>query len=105
MGAQTHGLNPTLADLDSVTNSHYELLGSFVGSSEIAREKIFYSYTRNINGFAAVLDEKEAADIAKHPKVVSVFLNKGRKLHTTRSWDFIILEFNGIWLRFKSSRV
>ncbi|GMI74108.1 hypothetical protein like AT5G59810 [Hibiscus trionum] len=96
MGAQTHGLNPTSADLDSITNSHYELLGSFVGSSEIAREKIFYSYTRNINGFAAVLDEKEAADIAKHPKVVSVFLNKGKKLHTTRSWDFIRLERDGI---------
>ncbi|XP_039041242.1 subtilisin-like protease SBT5.4 [Hibiscus syriacus] len=62
----------------------------------MAREKIFYSYTRNINGFGAVLDEKEAADIAKHPKVVSVFLNRGRKLHTTRSWDFLRLERDGV---------
>ncbi|XVE80618.1 hypothetical protein DITRI_Ditri14bG0153800 [Diplodiscus trichospermus] len=31
----------------------------------------------------------------KHPKVVSVFLNKGRKLHTTRSWDFLRLEKDG----------
>ncbi|KAM7503805.1 hypothetical protein LguiB_002709 [Lonicera macranthoides] len=29
------------------------------------------------------------------PKVVSVFLNKGRKLHTTRSWDFLGLENDG----------
>ena len=33
-------------------------------SAEIAKEKIFYSYTRNINGFAAILDEEEAAAIA-----------------------------------------
>lgn len=30
-----------------------------------------------------------------HPKVVSVFSNKGRKLHTTRSWEFLGLEQNG----------
>lgn len=30
----------------------------------------------------------------EHPNVVSVFLNKGRKLHTTRSWDFLRLERN-----------
>ncbi|KAK8486047.1 hypothetical protein V6N11_033024 [Hibiscus sabdariffa] len=96
LGAQTHGLNPTSVDLDAVTNSHYELLGSFVGSTSVARDKIFYSYTRNINGFAAILDEKEAAAIAKHPQVVSVFVNKGRKLHTTRSWDFMRLERDGV---------
>ncbi|KAH1108717.1 hypothetical protein J1N35_012485 [Gossypium stocksii] len=96
LGGHTHGLNPTTADLDYATNSHYELLASSVGSTELAREKIFYSYTRNINGFAAILDDKEAADVAKHPNVVSVFLNKGRKLHTTHSWDFLRLERDGL---------
>ena len=33
---------------------------------------------------------------AEHPNVVSVFLNKGRKLHTTRSWDFLRLEKDGV---------
>lgn len=33
---------------------------------------------------------------AEHPNVVSVFLNKARKLHTTRSWDFLGLENNGV---------
>lgn len=28
----------------------------------------------------------------EHPGVVSVFLNKGRKLHTTHSWNFLSLE-------------
>lgn len=32
----------------------------------------------------------------EHPKVISVFLNKGRKLHTTRSWDFLGLEHSGV---------
>lgn len=33
---------------------------------------------------------------AEHPNVVSVFLNKARKLHTTRSWNFLGLENNGV---------
>ncbi|KAG5015359.1 hypothetical protein JHK85_021495 [Glycine max] len=32
----------------------------------------------------------------EHPKVLSVFENRGRKLHTTRSWDFMELEHNGV---------
>jgi hypothetical protein len=33
---------------------------------------------------------------AGHPNVVSVFLNQGRKLHTTHSWDFMLLEKDGV---------
>ncbi|KAM1204855.1 hypothetical protein EV1_005847 [Malus domestica] len=94
LGAGPHVLDPLSADLDSVTNSHYNLLGTVLGSNERAQESIFYSYTRNINGFAAILDDEEAAQIAKDPNVVSVFPNRGRKLHTTRSWDFLRLEEN-----------
>lgn len=179
LGAQPHVLDPSSVDLDSVTNSHYNLLGSVLGrygirykfwpgsdfffffflffmsnvvefvicctffnSNERAQEAIFYSYNRNINGFAAILDEEEAAQIssknsnlilsiemyrlqccwksilellfylqfplffsvshngfayaiAEDPNVLSVFPNRGRKLHTTRSWDFLGLEENG----------
>ncbi|RVW46206.1 Subtilisin-like protease SBT5.3 [Vitis vinifera] len=87
---------PSSDDLDQVTESHYEFLGSFLGSRDNAKEAIIYSYTRHINGFAATLQDHEAAQIANHPKVVSVFLNKGRKLHTTRSWHFLGLENDGI---------
>jgi len=31
----------------------------------------------------------------KHPSVISVFLSKEYKLHTTRSWDFLGLEIYG----------
>ncbi|KAF8409798.1 hypothetical protein HHK36_005877 [Tetracentron sinense] len=96
LGAHSHGSELSSIDLDRVTDSHYELLGSFMGSNEKAKEAIFYSYTRHINGFAATLEEEEAAEIAKHPTVVSVFLNKGRKLHTTHSWSFLGLEKNGV---------
>lgn len=33
-------------------------------SNKSAKDVIFYSYTRHINGFAAILEEEEAADIA-----------------------------------------
>ncbi|KAI4305580.1 hypothetical protein L6164_028940 [Bauhinia variegata] len=96
LGAHNHHPELSSIDFHQVTDSHYEFLGSFLGSSERAKDSIFYSYTRHINGFAANLEEAEAAEIAKHPKVISVFLNRGRKLHTTRSWDFMGLENNGV---------
>lgn len=90
LGAHSHGPELSSVNINRITESHYEFLGSFLASHDVAKESIFYSYTRHINGFAATLDDQVAAEIAKHPKVVSVFLNKGRKLHTTRSWDFIM---------------
>ncbi|KAK3004434.1 hypothetical protein RJ639_020045 [Escallonia herrerae] len=96
LGAHSFGPDVSLIDYNRVTESHYEFLGSFLGSSDKAKDAIFYSYTRHINGFAATLEDEEAAQIAKHPKVVSLFLNKARKLHTTRSWDFLGLENNGV---------
>ncbi|KAE8726868.1 hypothetical protein F3Y22_tig00005974pilonHSYRG00287 [Hibiscus syriacus] len=104
LGGHNHGLNPTSAELHEVKKSHYELLNSFVGSTETAKERIFYLYTKNINGFAAILGEEEASQISKHPNVVSVFPNRGRKLHTTQSWDFLRLERNGLSLRILSGK-
>ncbi|RXH90162.1 hypothetical protein DVH24_032519 [Malus domestica] len=96
LGSHSHPPNLSELELNQVTDNHHEFLGSFLGSHEVAKESMFYSYTRHINGFAATLEEEEAAQIAKHPKVVSVFLNQGRKLHTTRSWDFLGLEQDGV---------
>ncbi|TKY65261.1 serine-type endopeptidase [Spatholobus suberectus] len=95
LGAHSHGPSPTFVDLEIATYSHYDLLGSILGSQEKAKEAIIYSYNRHINGFAALLEEEEAADIAKNPNVVSVFLSKEHKLHTTRSWEFLGLHRNG----------
>ncbi|XP_062088491.1 subtilisin-like protease SBT5.4 [Humulus lupulus] len=92
LGSHAHGSKVTEAVLDRVTDSHYNFLASFLGSKDKAKESIFYSYKLHINGFAANLEEEEAAEIAKHPEVVSVFINQGKKLHTTRSWGFMRLE-------------
>ncbi|XP_031284041.1 subtilisin-like protease SBT5.3 isoform X1 [Pistacia vera] len=95
LGEHSHGPELSSVDLNQVTKSHHEFLGSFLGSGDNPQDAIFYSYTRHINGFAAKLDDAVAAEIAKHPKVVSVFLNQGRKLHTTHSWEFLGLEHGG----------
>ncbi|KAF5746198.1 subtilisin-like protease family protein [Tripterygium wilfordii] len=96
LGSHSHGPEVSLTDLERVTESHLEFLGSFVGSSDAAKDAIIYSYTRHINGFAATLEDNVAALISKHPKVVSLFLNKGRRLQTTHSWSFLGLENNGV---------
>ncbi|RCV22428.1 hypothetical protein SETIT_4G219900v2 [Setaria italica] len=75
--------------------SHHDLLAAVLGDMDKAREAIFYSYTKHINGFAATLEPGDAAVIAKYPGVVSVFPNRGRKLQTTRSWQFMGLERGG----------
>ncbi|KAL4380205.1 hypothetical protein S245_011458 [Arachis hypogaea] len=96
MGAHSHDpaqLSPL--HFNRVTHSHHQFLQSFLESYDAAKESIFYSYTRHINGFAAILEEEVAVEIAKHPKVISVFENRERKLHTTRSWEFMGLEQNG----------
>ncbi|PIA43768.1 hypothetical protein AQUCO_01800075v1 [Aquilegia coerulea] len=95
LGAHSHGLDVSEIELARVTDSHFDFLGSHVGSVEKAKDAIFYSYNKHINGFAAMLENEEAEAISNDPRVVSIFLNKGRKLHTTRSWDFLGLEKNG----------
>ncbi|XP_061359713.1 subtilisin-like protease Glyma18g48580 [Gastrolobium bilobum] len=96
LGAHSHGPTPSSVELETATYSHYDLLGSTFGSHEKAKEAIIYSYNRHINGFAAVLEEEEVAHLAKNPNVVSVFLSKEYKLHTTRSYEFLGLHRNGM---------
>ncbi|RHN58069.1 putative cucumisin [Medicago truncatula] len=96
LGAHSHGPNPSSVDLDYATKSHYSLLSSILGSNEKAKDAIFYSYNRHINGFAAILKDEEADELARNPNVVSVSLNKMHQLHTTRSWEFLGVERNEI---------
>ncbi|XP_004492919.1 subtilisin-like protease Glyma18g48580 [Cicer arietinum] len=95
LGAHSHGPRPTSFELEIATNSHYDLLSSTLGSLEKAKGAMIYSYNKHINGFSALLEEEEAADIAKNRNVVSVFLSKSHKLQTTRSWEFLGLHRNG----------
>ncbi|CBI38462.3 unnamed protein product, partial [Vitis vinifera] len=106
LGSHSHGVEPTSSlHFSKITDSYYDLLGSCMGSKKKAQEAIFYSYTSYINGFAAVLEDEEAAELSKQPGVLSVFLNQKNELHTTRSWEFLGLERNGeipansIWVK------
>ncbi|XP_043688347.1 subtilisin-like protease SBT5.4 isoform X1 [Telopea speciosissima] len=96
LGSHSHGPEITQTDMDLAEQSHYEFLADYVGSPEAAKESIIYCYTKHINGFAAILEEEKAAEIAKNPRVISIFPNGALKKHTTRSWDFIGLEKNGV---------
>lgn len=89
-----HSYGDQVSELD-LQDSHYEFLGSYLGGKDYAKDAIFYSYTRHINGFAAILDEEQALEMSKDPNVMRIFPNEGRKLHTTRSWMFLGLENNG----------
>nr|GMD03543.1 subtilisin-like protease SBT5.3 [Ipomoea batatas] len=65
LGGHSHGKQVSSVDLHRVKHSHHQLLGTYLGSSDKAKDAIFYSYTRHINGFAAMLEEEEAAEIAR----------------------------------------
>ncbi|KAL6894909.1 hypothetical protein ACP4OV_007529 [Aristida adscensionis] len=95
LGAHSYGRDASPEQHARATETHHDLLGSVLGSKEMARKSIFYSYTKNINGFAADLEEEEAKQIAKHPDVLTVMESQLLKLHTTRSWDFMDLERDG----------
>nr|CAB3480695.1 unnamed protein product [Digitaria exilis] len=95
LGAHAYGRDASAKEHARATESHHDLLGSVLGSNEMAQDSIFYSYTKNINGFAAHVEEEIANQIAKHPDVVTVLESKMLKLHTTRSWDFMDLERDG----------
>ncbi|TVU09955.1 hypothetical protein EJB05_43454, partial [Eragrostis curvula] len=123
LGGHSHGREGAAlaANRERARRSHYALLRSVLRSDEKARDAIFYSYTRYINGFAATLEEDDAAEISstfmfvvfsavvrcgfvevmcsgfgtEHPSVVSVFPNRGHRLHTTRSWEFLGMEKDG----------
>ncbi|XP_034903639.1 subtilisin-like serine-protease S isoform X2 [Populus alba] len=77
-------------DPDDVLSQNHLMLASVHGGSiEQAQASHLYSYRHGFRGFAAKLTDEQASQIAQMPGVVSVFPNLKRKLHTTRSWDFM----------------
>ena len=73
-------LYQTYKPLNSIKSSSMEkTIGVIVciifHSHEKAKEAIIYSYNKHINGFAALLEEEEAADIASEnaSSVINIF--------------------------------
>ncbi|XP_059625397.1 cucumisin-like [Cornus florida] len=71
----------------SASSIHTSTLQEVVGSR--ASESLLYSYKKSFSGFVAKLTKEEKEQIASMEGVVSVFPNEKKKLHTTRSWDFM----------------
>ncbi|EFJ14082.1 hypothetical protein SELMODRAFT_121107, partial [Selaginella moellendorffii] len=82
----------TVEDHELVTKSHHETLASVLGSEDLAKGAILYSYRHGFSGFAADMNPRHAKALSKMPGVVSVFRSKKVKLHTTHSWDFLGLD-------------
>ncbi|KAD7478533.1 hypothetical protein E3N88_01669 [Mikania micrantha] len=78
-------------DPSEIVIQNHRILSSVHGESvEDAQASHLYSYKHGFKGFAAKLTEDQALQIAsKDERVVSVFENTRRILHTTHSWDFI----------------
>ncbi|XP_075639651.1 subtilisin-like protease SBT4.15 [Castanea sativa] len=68
---------------------HHNLLLTAIGEEETARESKIYTYRKSFNGFVARLLPHEVQSVSADKRVVSVFPNTVRKLHTTRTWDFL----------------
>ncbi|WCJ19693.1 Subtilisin-like protease SBT4.3 [Euphorbia peplus] len=71
---------------------HSSMLQEVVGSG--ASDYLLHSYHRSFNGFAAMLSQEEKQKLAGMEGVVSVFLSQKKKLHTTRSWNFMNFPVN-----------
>ncbi|KAJ1288111.1 hypothetical protein BS78_02G064900 [Paspalum vaginatum] len=69
--------------------AHHGLLNQVLNDGSVALDRIVYSYTRSMNGFAARLTERERQKLAAMEGVVSVFPSRTYRLQTTRSWDFL----------------
>ncbi|XP_028093035.1 subtilisin-like protease SBT4.14 isoform X2 [Camellia sinensis] len=76
-------------DVESIHQTHINVLLNLKGSELDAEESLVHSYSRNFNAFAAKLHEHEANKLSSMEGVLSVFRNRYHKLHTTKSWDFI----------------
>ncbi|CAN1122512.1 unnamed protein product [Linum perenne] len=75
-------------------SQHFKLLQRIIGSSKVASDSLIYSYHRSFNGFAARLTHTQMHKLSGEKGIVSVFPSSIRKLHTTRSWDFLGLPKN-----------
>ncbi|KAL1223194.1 Subtilisin-like protease SBT3.17 [Cardamine amara subsp. amara] len=83
LGAKKHN-TPEL-----VTESHYQILESILGSKEAAKNSIVYSYRHGFSGFAAKLTASQAKNLSVHREVLSVVPSRILRLKTTRTFDYL----------------
>ncbi|XP_042374424.1 subtilisin-like protease SBT3.5 [Zingiber officinale] len=79
---------------EDVTDSHVDMLTCLLGSKKDAMTSIVYSYRHGFSGFAAMLTEAQVKQLAESPDVICVEPNRNYELQTTRSWDFLGLQYD-----------
>ncbi|XP_071688708.1 subtilisin-like protease SBT4.14 [Rutidosis leptorrhynchoides] len=82
-------LNNHSGSKEAKESTHIDILSTLKESDLDAKESLVYSYTKSFNAFAAKLSDSEARKLSGMDGVQSIIKNQYRKLHTTRSWDFI----------------
>ncbi|XAR60120.1 Cucumisin [Bertholletia excelsa] len=84
---------------ESVVTANHEMLASVVGRhvvdhfSEGAQEAAVHHYHKSFRGFSAMLTPDQALKLSEKDAVASVFVSRMKKLHTTRSWQFLGLDY------------
>ncbi|KAK1661425.1 hypothetical protein QYE76_049584, partial [Lolium multiflorum] len=78
---------------DDVVASHDDMLATLLGSKEESSASVAYNYKHGFSGFAAMLTPEQAKQLAEFPEVISVERSKRHRTATTRSWDFLGLNY------------
>ncbi|CAN1257235.1 unnamed protein product [Linum perenne] len=82
------GDRPNITETSSASATHISLLQQIIDTS-VASDSLVYSYHKSFNGFAAWLTHSQHLKLYGYEGIVSVFPSQKKKLHTTRSWDFL----------------
>ncbi|CAO2177923.1 unnamed protein product [Urochloa humidicola] len=77
---------------NDVVASHHDILTTVLGSKEDSLASMVYNYKHGFSGFAAMLTEDHAKQLADSPEVISVEPSRNCRATTTRSWDFLGLD-------------
>ncbi|KAL6853829.1 hypothetical protein ACP4OV_019858 [Aristida adscensionis] len=76
-----------------VIASHHDILTNVLGSKEDSLASMVHNYKHGFSGFAAMLTEDQAKQLEEFPEVVSVEPSRTYTTTTTRSWDFLSLNY------------
>ncbi|KAL6616205.1 hypothetical protein ACP70R_038475 [Stipagrostis hirtigluma subsp. patula] len=78
---------------NDVIDSHHDILSIVLGSKEDSLASMVHNYKHGFSGFAAMLTEEQAKQLAEFPEVISVQPSRTYTATTTRSWDFLGLNY------------
>ncbi|XP_072957018.1 subtilisin-like protease SBT1.6 [Typha angustifolia] len=80
------------------THAHWYASAAFNGAGSGEPLDLLHVYDTVFHGFSASLSADRAAELLRHPAVLAVFEDRRRRLHTTRSPQFLGLRTQlGLW--------